>query len=109
MTTNGIEPSRTWEDAIKRDSGLAVGTYCVTLEHRGEQSRALVEITPLGRVYLLFEPRAIDVQGLWLEVVGDRLQHPPQGRDTLVTWAASGKLQRDKFNHSVAIIRKCLA
>ena len=56
---------RTYEEIIKFDSGLKIGTSLVNIECRGHSRKALVEISRRGRVALLFEPRLDEMYTSW--------------------------------------------
>lgn len=64
--------TRTLEQRIKFDHGLAVGRSLVTFTF-GERSRlAVVEIGPRGRVSCLTKPAPEDMYTSWFRVRGDK-------------------------------------
>lgn len=97
---------RTWEQAIKFDSGLTIGAHCVVLENKGNRRGALVEITSTGAVYLLVKPEAGDMYSSWSKVEGDQLKQAPKGRNGVIVWAARDPAHLERFENPTAIVRK---
>jgi len=96
---------RTWEETLKFDSGLTIGTHCVELEHAGGERRTvLVEITKRGRVLMLAKPRATDMYNSWRRVVGDALEHLP--KSSVIVWGARNPDVMRMFDSPTAVVRK---
>ncbi|WP_105821351.1 hypothetical protein [Burkholderia gladioli] len=96
---------RTWEEAIKFDSGLAIGRHCIELENaRGERRTVLVEIKPRGKVLMLAKPREGDMYSSWQRVKGDALEHLP--KVSVIVWGARDPELMKLFYAPVAHVKK---
>ena len=66
---------RTWEQAIKFDSGLTVGRHlCAIQDENGNTRKVLIDISPRGVVHILPEPTERDMYLSWSRVVGDSME-----------------------------------
>ncbi len=98
---------RTWEEVIKFDSGLTIGTHCVTLETNGGHRRnALVEITSRGAVYLLAQPTEGCMYSSWSRVLGDKQTDAGKGRNGVIVWGVRDPALLARFDNPVTVIRK---
>lgn len=101
--------ARTWEETIKFDSGLAIGTHCVVLETNGGHRRnVLVEITNRGAVYLLPEPSKDQMYSSWSRVRGDRQEDAGKGRNGVIVWGARDPELLKRFANPTTTVRKAV-
>lgn len=102
--TNAATDSRTWEEAIKFDSGLSYGRHCIELEHAdGSRRVVLVEITR-RKVLLLAKPRQTDMYSSWMVVKGNALEHDRKLRT--IVWGAHDAALMSAFDNPTAVVRK---
>lgn len=98
---------RTWEQTIKFDSELSVGTHCVNIENnKGEQRTALVEITNRGKVYLLAKPSNADMYTSWSLIEGDSQKDAGRSRNKIYLWGAHDPELMARFENPIKTIRK---
>lgn len=64
--------TRTNEERIKFDSGLAIGVHLVLFTYQGAQRKALVKINARGVVTYLTEPRPGDMYTSWSRLKGNK-------------------------------------
>lgn len=85
--SGGLETmERTLEQRLKFDHGLTIGRHVVEIALGQHSRRAIAEISPRGKVYLLFKPRDTDMYSSWRQVKGDILSPKPHG--SVIVWGA---------------------